>query len=53
MFEFGVRMQRARFRRQYPGLDEAAVDELMNAWLLDRPGAPDGDCAGPVSRRHP
>lgn len=51
MFDFGVRMQRTRLEREHPDLDDAAIDELMRAWLHDRPGAVDGDCAGPVSRR--
>ena len=51
MFDFGVSMQRMRLRRANPDLDENAIDELMSAWMLERPGAEDGDCAAPVSRR--
>ena len=51
MFDFGVSMQRMRLRRANLDLDENAIDELMSAWMLERPGAEDGDCAGPVSRR--
>ena len=51
MFDFGVRMQRCRLRRTHPDVDDAEVDMLMTEWMLDRPGAQDGDCAGPVSRR--
>jgi hypothetical protein len=53
MFEFGVRMQRTNLRRRYPDLDDARIDDLMREWMLDRPGAADVDCAGPVSRRYP
>lgn len=52
MFDFGVRMQRLRLQRQHPDVDETGIDELMNAWMLDRPGATNGDCAGPVSQRN-
>jgi Rv0078B-related antitoxin len=53
MFEFGVAMQRQRLRREHPGADDSEIDDLVNAWLLDRPGAPDGDCAPSVSHRRP
>lgn len=51
MFEFGVRMQRTRLRRTHPDLTDTEIDDLMTAWMLDRPGAAHGDCAGPVSQR--
>ena len=53
MFEFGVRMQRASLRRTHPDLNDVQIDNLMREWMLDRPGAAHGDCAGPVSRRDP
>jgi hypothetical protein len=53
MFEFGVRMQRMRLQRNHPDLDDVQIDDLMREWMLDRPGAEHGDCAGPVSLRNP
>ena len=51
LFEFGVAMQRQRFRRERPEAADAEIDELLNAWMLHRPGAVHGDCAGSVSTR--
>lgn len=33
----GLAMKRQQFRRQHPAGSEAEIDELMHAWLLDRP----------------
>jgi len=44
MFELGVAMMRARLARE--GLDEAAIDGRVQAWLLERPGAEHGDAVG-------
>ncbi|WP_433729625.1 hypothetical protein ACQP0C_00870 [Nocardia sp. CA-129566] len=51
MYEFGVRMQRARIRRMRPEATEVEVDEVVQDWLLSRPGAPLGDAAGHASSR--
>ena len=53
MFDFGVRMQRARLRREHPDLDEARIDDLMQDWMLHRPGAVHGDCAGRLLHQRP
>jgi hypothetical protein len=51
MYEFGVRMQRARIRRTRPEATEAEVEEAVQEWLLSRPGAPLGDAVGHPSSR--
>ncbi|MFI5166248.1 MAG: hypothetical protein ACHQQS_06490 [Thermoanaerobaculales bacterium] len=37
---------RAKLRREHPLLDRSAIEELLTAWLHQRPGAADGDAAG-------
>jgi len=51
MYEFGEQLQRQRLRRNNPNATEAEVEAEVRAWRLRRPGAPDGDCSGRVSRR--
>ncbi|MGP3914135.1 hypothetical protein [Nonomuraea sp. 10N515B] len=51
MFEFGERMQRARLRRMRPTATDKEIDDAVQRWLLDRPGAPLGDAPGRQSRR--
>lgn len=51
MYEFGTRMHRTKLRRESPGASDAEIDALMNAWRLDRPGAPLGDAVGRPSNR--
>jgi len=46
LHEAGVAMMRRRLRRENPTLDDRAVEELLRAWLRERPGAPDGDGDG-------
>lgn len=38
-------MREQRFRREHPEATEFDVEAFMHDWLLDRPGAPDGDAA--------
>jgi len=42
----GSRLHAERFRREHPDATEADVDQAINAWWLDRPGAPVGDGPG-------
>jgi Rv0078B-related antitoxin len=49
MFDLGVEMRRERARRDFPDLDEAAIEEVVDAWLLALPAAPFGDSAGTVA----
>lgn len=52
LFEMGERMYRQRMRREHPDADDAAIDELVTAWLHERPGAEHGDAPGRPSTRH-
>ncbi|NNH72807.1 hypothetical protein HLB23_23600 [Nocardia uniformis] len=51
MFEFGLGMQRARFRRAYPETDESFIDTAIDRWLLSRPYEPLGEGRGRPSAR--
>ncbi|MGO4612540.1 hypothetical protein AB4305_02725 [Nocardia sp. 2YAB30] len=51
MYEFGVRMQRMRIRREHADATEAKIEEAVHDWLLSRPGAPLGDAVGQPSPR--
>lgn len=51
MFEFGMEMQRARLHRVHPDAVEATIDEMVQKWLLSRPGAPLGDAIGHSGER--
>lgn len=46
MFETGVQMMRQNLRRNHPTLSDAEIDELVTAWLRERPGAEFGDAVG-------
>jgi hypothetical protein len=46
IFELGVSMRRERARRESPELDDVAIEAIVDAWLIARPGAPDGDGVG-------
>lgn len=47
LFETGVALMRQTIRRQDPSASEADVERRVRAWLRHRPGAEDGDGAGP------
>jgi hypothetical protein len=50
MFVYGCEMMRQNLRRAHPGASDAAIEELLRAWLRTRPGAEHGDGVGrPVS----
>lgn len=46
MFELGVEMKAANLRRQFPEASPEEIERLINAWLLERPGAELGDGPG-------
>ena len=50
MFDLGVEMRRERARREAPDLDDVAINAIVGAWLMSRPGAPSGDSVGTVGR---
>jgi Rv0078B-related antitoxin len=46
LLEMAVSMRAERHRRENPEANETEVEAVIHAWLLDRPGAPDGDAVG-------
>lgn len=46
MFDFGVEMMAANLRRRHPRASPEEIERLIDAWLLERPGAEDGDGPG-------
>jgi hypothetical protein len=46
MFEFGVEMMAATLRRRHPDASPEQIEEMLDAWLAERPGAEDGDGPG-------
>jgi hypothetical protein len=46
--DLGARLLAQRYRREHPDATEAEVEAVLQAWFLDRPGAPFGD--GPPGR---
>jgi hypothetical protein len=46
LFDVGVRLMRQNLARSHPRASEAEIDELVRAWLGERPGAELGDCPG-------
>jgi Rv0078B-related antitoxin len=51
LFEFGVAMQRQRFRRERPAASDAEIDDLLRSWMLTPSGAATGDCSAYLSLR--
>lgn len=50
MHEDGVALMRQNLRRRHPEATPEEVEELLAAWLRERPGAEHGDGVGePVS----
>lgn len=46
LHEAGVGMMRQKLRRENPKLDDGTIEKLLQAWLVERPGALYGDGAG-------
>ena len=46
MFEFGVEMMATTLRRRHPDASPEQIEEMLDAWLAERPGAEDGDGPG-------
>jgi hypothetical protein len=46
LFVAGRRMMRQNLRRRHPEASEQEIDQLLAAWMSDRPGAEHGDAVG-------
>ncbi|CKW15955.1 hypothetical protein [Mycobacterium tuberculosis] len=51
MYEVGEQMQRMRLGRERPNADVVEIEAAIDAWRMTRPGAEEGDSAGPTSTR--
>ena len=52
LFETGLELMRQNLRRRHPAAGDEEIAQLLQAWLVDRPGAESGDCSGrPVDLR--
>jgi hypothetical protein len=51
MCETGVSMHRLTLRRRHADLTAEQIEELLQAWLFDRPSALEGDAVGRARRR--
>jgi len=43
LFEAGLSMMRARFRRSRPNASPAEIESMVSAWLLQQPNVKFGD----------
>jgi hypothetical protein len=48
LFETGVNLMRQNLRRAHPRAGEDEIDRLLRQWLVQRPGADNGDTVGRV-----
>lgn len=48
LHETGVEIMRQNLRRRDPAASDHDIDAQLQAWLLHRPGAENGDCPGRV-----
>ena len=46
LFEAGMRMMEARYRRGFPDASPREIEAMLSTWLLQRPGAQFGDAEG-------
>jgi hypothetical protein len=46
MFSLGESMMRQKLRRTFPNASEDEIEEKVQAWLAERPGAEYGDAPG-------
>lgn len=44
LFDFGVEVMRQNLKRAYPSATDDEIDDRLDAWLHERPGAEEGDC---------
>ena len=48
LFQLGLDLMRQNLRRRHPEANDEVIERLLDTWLRERPGAPSGDCPGPV-----
>jgi len=46
LFQTGIDVMRQNLRRRHPEAADGEIEQLVHEWLLERPGAEAGDCAG-------
>lgn len=46
LYEAGEEMMRLNLRRRHPQASPSEIEALVQAWLMERPGAERGDAAG-------
>ncbi len=46
LLEVALLMRAERHRREHPNATDAEVEVVVQAWKVDRPGAPFGDAEG-------
>ena len=46
LFGTGLDLMAQNLRRSHPDAGDEEIERLLRQWLLDRPGAATGDCAG-------
>jgi len=44
--ELGIKMRAQQYHRRHPHASDEEVTAFVQRWLLERPGAPDGDADG-------
>lgn len=47
LFDDALEMLRLRIEREHPTWSDDDIEQELERWLLDRPGAAHGDVAGP------
>ena len=52
LYAAALDIQRVNLRRRHPEATAAELEQRLRMWLLERPGAPLGDCDGVEVRRH-
>ena len=48
LYDAAEAIMRQNLKRDFPDEDDAAIERRLVAWLLERPGAVDGDMLGRV-----
>lgn len=46
LFGTGLALMRQNLRRRHPEASDDEVERLLDAWIVERPDAPTGDCPG-------